>query len=200
MKTIRKTFQGVMPENKILNSESNSQTDTYSCDYINNMKVDAENIDELPVGTRVEYNGTEIPDGWEEVPKENNVVNTHSTSQTDTYSCNYINDNIKGKVVQLYGKITTKDTFTLKDNVNNYELIVIVASTNIYNCYTYSNVYNTHMNDLKSWTVQKLLYIYGDVMKPSAHFKMYDNILDVTTLSDISDNALIIYGVYGVKA
>lgn len=200
MKTIRKDYQGTIPANKILNEQTNSNTDTYSCEYINNMTFSGEDIDELPVGTRVEYNGTEVPDGWEEVPKENNVVNTHSTSQTDTYSCNYINNNIKGKVVQLHGKITTMDTFTLKDNVNNYELIVIVASTNIYNSYTYSNVYNTHMNDLKSWTVQKLLYIYGDVMKPSAHFKMYDNILDVTTLSDISDNALIIYGVYGVKA
>lgn len=32
---IKKTFQGTIPENKILNNESNSQTDTYSCDYIN---------------------------------------------------------------------------------------------------------------------------------------------------------------------
>ena len=199
MKTIRKDYQGTIPTNKILNKQTDSNTDTYSCEYINNMTFSGGGVDELPVGTRVEYNGTEIPDGWEEVPKENNVVNTYSTSQTDTYSCDYINDNIKGNWVQLYGKITTKDTFTLKDNVNNYALIIIVASTNIYNSYTYSNVYNTHMNDLKSWTVQKLLYIYGDTMKPSAHFTMYDNILDVTTLSDISDNGLIIYGVYGVK-
>ena len=33
---IKKTFQGELPENKIVNIESNSQTDTYSCDYINN--------------------------------------------------------------------------------------------------------------------------------------------------------------------
>lgn len=31
---IQKTFQGSVPENKILNTDSNSQTDTYSCDYI----------------------------------------------------------------------------------------------------------------------------------------------------------------------
>ena len=30
-----KTYQGQLPENKILNTKSTSQTDTYSCDYIN---------------------------------------------------------------------------------------------------------------------------------------------------------------------
>lgn len=33
---IKKTFQGSIPENKIVNTQSDSQTDTYSCDYINN--------------------------------------------------------------------------------------------------------------------------------------------------------------------
>lgn len=32
---IKKTFQGSLPENKILNTQSDSQTDTYSCDYLN---------------------------------------------------------------------------------------------------------------------------------------------------------------------
>lgn len=32
---IRKTFQGEIPENKIANAYSESETDTYSCDYIN---------------------------------------------------------------------------------------------------------------------------------------------------------------------
>lgn len=33
---IKKTYQGELPENKIVNTSSTSQTDTYSCDYINN--------------------------------------------------------------------------------------------------------------------------------------------------------------------
>ena len=33
---IRKVFQGQVPENKIMSEYSTSQTDTYSCDYINN--------------------------------------------------------------------------------------------------------------------------------------------------------------------
>lgn len=32
---IKKMYQGQLPENKIVNTKSNSQTDTYSCDYIN---------------------------------------------------------------------------------------------------------------------------------------------------------------------
>ena len=34
---IRKAFQGTMPENKILDTYSTSQTDTYSCSYINGL-------------------------------------------------------------------------------------------------------------------------------------------------------------------
>ena len=33
---IRKAFQGTVPENKILDTYSQSQTDTYSCNYVNN--------------------------------------------------------------------------------------------------------------------------------------------------------------------
>ena len=34
---IKKIYQGELPENTILNAESTSQTDTYSCEYINNL-------------------------------------------------------------------------------------------------------------------------------------------------------------------
>ena len=39
---IRKIYQGSLPENKILNKNSNSQTDTYSCDYLNNLELTSE--------------------------------------------------------------------------------------------------------------------------------------------------------------
>ena len=35
---IKKMYQGTVPENKILNTRSDSQTDVYSCDYVNNLK------------------------------------------------------------------------------------------------------------------------------------------------------------------
>lgn len=34
---IRKMYQGTLPKNKILSTYSDSQSDTYSCDYINNI-------------------------------------------------------------------------------------------------------------------------------------------------------------------
>lgn len=34
---IKKVYQGELPENKILNAQSTSQTDTYSCEYINGL-------------------------------------------------------------------------------------------------------------------------------------------------------------------
>lgn len=39
---IKKIYQGSLPENKILNKNSNSQTDTYSCDYLNNLELTSE--------------------------------------------------------------------------------------------------------------------------------------------------------------
>lgn len=34
---VKKMFQGKVPENKILSTYSDSQTDTYSCDYVNHI-------------------------------------------------------------------------------------------------------------------------------------------------------------------
>ena len=36
-KLIQKKFQGALVDNKVLNTQSSSQTDTYSCDYINSI-------------------------------------------------------------------------------------------------------------------------------------------------------------------
>ena len=65
---IKKIYQGELPENKILNVQSESATDTYSCDYINNLGVGGgDALDELPIGSVIRYDGEDIPEGWEEV-------------------------------------------------------------------------------------------------------------------------------------
>lgn len=46
---IKKMYQGTAPENKILNTHSNSQTDVYSCDYIN--KLNNYSTEEQIIGT-----------------------------------------------------------------------------------------------------------------------------------------------------
>ena len=65
---IKKIYQGELPENKILNVQSESATDTYSCDYINNLGVGGgDALDELPIGSVIRYDGEDIPEGWEEI-------------------------------------------------------------------------------------------------------------------------------------
>ena len=46
---IRKTFQGTIPENKILDTYSTSQTDTYSCNQVN--KLGTYSATEQRIGT-----------------------------------------------------------------------------------------------------------------------------------------------------
>lgn len=57
---IIKRFQGQAPENKILNYISDSETDGYSCAIINGMSI--------PIDAIVDYDGDEVPEGYEEVP------------------------------------------------------------------------------------------------------------------------------------
>lgn len=44
---IKKMYQGTVPENKILNTKSDSQTDVYSCDYLN--KISSYSEDEVKI-------------------------------------------------------------------------------------------------------------------------------------------------------
>lgn len=55
---IKKMFQGEIPENKIMSAYSDSQTDSYSCDYINTeLKKIKENVfstEEQKIGTWID--------------------------------------------------------------------------------------------------------------------------------------------------
>lgn len=51
---IKKIFQGSIPENKILNEESTSQTDTYSCAKINEMTEEVYSTEEQLIGTWID--------------------------------------------------------------------------------------------------------------------------------------------------
>ena len=70
-------------------------------------KVYVKALDSMPVGTVVEFNGqaSDIPSGWEEISGENkirkvslktptgaHIVDGYSTSTTDGYSCNEVNN------------------------------------------------------------------------------------------------------------
>lgn len=61
---IIKRFQGQAPENKILNYISESETDGYSCAIINGMSI--------PIDAIIDYDGDEVPEGYEQVPDNDN--------------------------------------------------------------------------------------------------------------------------------
>ena len=75
----------------VLNESSDSTTDTYSCDFINNMQVQAEPEiavqSTTPTGEECLWiNPEEYPDG-----NLNPITNTYSVAEDKGYSCDYIN-------------------------------------------------------------------------------------------------------------
>lgn len=72
------------------------------------------------------YNGT----SWENVGGNIAPKTTTTSSDTDTYSCNYINDSIKSKIETLWsGSKNTTGNITLSDSYANYDLIAISVAT-----------------------------------------------------------------------
>ena len=57
---IKKLYQGTMPDHKVLNQLSDSQTNTYSCHALNSI-VDSS----IPMDAIIDYDGDEIPEGFE---------------------------------------------------------------------------------------------------------------------------------------
>lgn len=72
---IRKTFQGEIPENKIINMQSDSQTDAYSCAYLNNMIGDSA----IEIGLTARYDYTAV--GWQVTPINYNYTNVQIGSK-----------------------------------------------------------------------------------------------------------------------
>lgn len=94
---IKKQFQGVIPENKILNTESTSQTDTYSCEYINEQVKEVYSTEETAIGTWI--------DGKKLYRKVINVTipSTNTDGQISEKMID-ISNNIN-KVIKTYGYI-----------------------------------------------------------------------------------------------
>ena len=55
-----------------------------------------------------------------------NIKNTHSTSETDVYSANYVNEKIEGTILYNNSSGTNSD-ITLSDNISNYSTIEFYA-------------------------------------------------------------------------
>lgn len=88
---IQKKFQGTIPENKIMDAYSSSNTDTYSCNYVN--KLNNYSTSEQIIGTWI--------DG-KPLYRRSFVGNTGTSAQTVITSA-YNNDTIR--VVNAYGSV-----------------------------------------------------------------------------------------------
>ena len=156
---IRKKYQGVLPDNKIVNTESNSQTDTYSCDYINNMTFPGGggNLDELPVGTVIHFDGEEIPEGWSEIESDDvDVVNTTTVGTVLYESTEGSNQNI-----------------TLSEAMRNFEYVDI----------TYGIATNKFTKripgDTPSFTLDRWVVVDGLVYTRMTTYNVTDNIISI---------------------
>ncbi len=113
---IEKKYQGTIPTNKILNEETSSTTDTYSCEYINNLPND-----ELPIGTIIEYNGDELPSGWKEYEDSSNDVYSTEEKRVGTW----INGKpIYRKVIYL-GSLPDKTTINIETGLIHTEIRIV---------------------------------------------------------------------------
>ena len=107
MVKIIKRFQGQAPENKILNYISDSETDGYSCAIINGMSI--------PIDAIIEYDGDEVPEGYERVTGVNRDILRASLSKVTSMPAGVYTtipfDSIQSDTINYNG------TFSLKDGV-----------------------------------------------------------------------------------
>lgn len=108
---IKKTFQGTVPANKILNADSSSETDTYSCKYINDISV-VVSPTEPTTGEKV----------WMQHTSNRNTIYVKNDNgvyeefmKKDEFDCN------------LLGSVNNEDkTITLSNNnLSNYKFLVV---------------------------------------------------------------------------
>lgn len=138
---IKKIYQGELPENKILNVQSESSTDTYSCDYINNLGVGGgDALDELPIGSVIRYDGEDIPEGWEEV--EDNSNNVYSTEEQMIGT--YLGKPLYRRVFMFNEKIGGNEEgyIDIETNINPDEIELIWIDHSASFMYNIENSYN----------------------------------------------------------
>lgn len=93
---IKKTFQGSLPENTVVNTQSNSQVNAYSCNYLNNKIISESGNDYIRYsdGTQICWgNSTGVDGGVRTVTfpkpfKTNTTPNVIANSQQN--SANYV--------------------------------------------------------------------------------------------------------------
>lgn len=130
---IRKTYQGEIPENKIVNSYSESQTDTYSCDYLNNLAgTILYKNDEGATGNLTLLDDISNYDYYEIIPFGNENESVRGKAGNSVAISRVSSDG--AYVYTNTGQIQVIGTSLTKNNIHNY-----YGATN--------NVYQTHTTD-----------------------------------------------------
>lgn len=163
---IKKIYQGELPENKILNVQSESSTDTYSCDYINNLGVGGgDSLDELPIGSVIRYDGEDIPDGWEEIEGGNNVLSNVITSivvvdalpEVELEGVLYLvkeSEIIEPELINLYPnqvEHTEEDGFAITFKEQN---VIVNGSNNSSSVWGWTNKFTMNLEANKTYYLQ----------------------------------------------
>ena len=108
---------------------------------------------------------------------------------------NQVNTNLnKIKIVMLNDTdITTKAVHTLKDNVNNYDFILVFATENQWGHYQMCTILKHSLYNTYSQYVQYSATGYFNTVK------LYDTTLDTSEVPGFGDNYKRITRLYGVK-
>lgn len=117
--------------------------------------------DALPIGSVIEYNGTDIPDGWEVLPEEPNIDNSKYETQEHR-----IGTWIDGK--PLYRKTISFTTswntsYEFAHGIKDYDKLWIDTSSSYFfaneNKVSIPLIANSYYGDISQWTDAM---IYGD--------------------------------------
>jgi hypothetical protein len=129
---------------------------------------------------------------FKNLPDTNTPINAENLNQLQTNVENEFT-NTKSKLVRLYWDISTKGTFGLYDDINNYDLILVFATANAYN---HRQMCSILKHNLTSSFVQ-MIQISDTIYENT--FKIYGTTVDTTGCTQIGTGTNKITGIYGLK-
>lgn len=112
---IRKAFQGTIPDNKILDTYSTSQTDTYSCNYVNGIVETGNNnngnyikfIDGTMICYKSVSNSCAMTSGWGSLYEGSMSLGSWPVSFISTPQVQVTNNSTIGAMIEGFGSTPT---------------------------------------------------------------------------------------------
>ena len=129
---------------------------------------------------------------FKNLPNTSTPINAENLNQLQT---NVENEfaNTQSKLVRLYWSISEKGTFELFDNINNYDLILVFATSNAYD---HRQLCTILKHNLSSSFVH---FVQIDDTTYENNFKIYDTTADTTECTYLGTEHYKITGIYGLK-